>query len=106
MNRNEFQVLQEKIFKHNNAMALKQKFSTNNKGKVLALDHDGKLKQQAKSHIHNGLSDDIDDEEIDQFLAEMEIKDTKVDMETQDLETRSIHAEFTSDPDLDRWIDI
>ena len=108
VNRNEFQVLQEKISKHNNAMALKHKFSANNKGRVLAIDREGKLKQQAMSHTHNGHSDDIDDEAIDQFLAEMELKDKdiEVDQETQELVTPMIHATFKSDPDLDRWIDI
>jgi hypothetical protein len=64
--------LKAQIDKANAARAFKERFSVGHRGNVLRVDEDGVARRQIKERLEEEEEEDIDD--IDRFLAELDIK--------------------------------
>jgi len=75
MKENELQPLKEQIDKANAARAFKERFSVGQKrGNVIRVGEDGRVVKEGKMGLEEDEEDDDELEDIDKFLAELDLK--------------------------------
>jgi len=75
MKENELQPLKEQIDKANAARAFKERFSVGQKrGNVIRVGEDGRVVKEGKMGLEEDEEDDDEVEDIDKFLAELDLK--------------------------------